>query len=278
VPPIEIRPRRATELVDASFQLLRRYYPQFVTVSAITMSPGVFARILTRDAMSNPQLMTANPGPVFAVAIAAVLCVTVCDAVLTIAVSDGYLNGEVDLGRAFSTGLRKIVAVFLASFFRGMLVGVTVGVLAVGAVFITVLKMPLLFVLVVPLALWLLGYVLLRTFAIIPVVVLENTGAYRSVGRTLELTRNCAAHIFFSLGLAFFLYFIFSGVISALGITLLTPATAGIIGAVLIIPIYPLLTVVSTMLYYDLRIRKEGFDLEIMSRELGTDATPVPAA
>jgi hypothetical protein len=278
VPPIEIRPRRATELVDASFQLLRRYYPQFVTVSAITMSPGVFARILTRDAMSNPQLMTANPGPVFAVAIAAVVCVSVCDAVLTIAVSDGYLNGEVDVGRAFSIGLRKIMAVFLASFFRGLLVGVAIGVLGVAAVFITVLKMPILFALVVPLAMWLLAYVLLRTFAIIPVVVLENIGAYASVGRALDLSRNCAAHIFFSLGLAFFLYFIFSGVISALGITLLTPATAGIIGAVLIIPIYPLLTVVSTMLYYDLRIRKEGFDLEIMSRELGTDATPLPAA
>jgi hypothetical protein len=35
---------------------------------------------------------------------------------------------------------------------------------------------------------------------------------------------------------------------------------------------------VSTMLYYDLRIRKEGFDLEIMSRELGSDVTPLPAA
>ena len=44
----------------------------------------------------------------------------------------------------------------------------------------------------------------------------------------------------------------------------------------LIIPIYPLLAVVSTLVYYDLRIRKEGFDLEIMSRELG--AAPAPAA
>ena len=118
----------------------------------------------------------------------------------------------------------------------------------------------------------------MRTFAIIPVVVLENIGANTAMTRTLQLSRNSAAHIFFSLGLAFFLYFIFSGIISALGVTLLTPATAGIIGAVLIIPIYPLLTVVSTMLYYDLRIRKEGFDLEIMSRELGSDATPLPAA
>jgi hypothetical protein len=38
-----------------------------------------------------------------------------------------------------------------------------------------------------------------------------------------------------------------------------------------------LLTVVSTMLYYDLRIRKEGFDLEIMARELGNAPAPLPA-
>ena len=278
MPPIEIRPRRATELVDASFQLLRRYYPQLVTVSAITMSPGVLVRILTRDVMSNPQLMTANPGPLFAVGIAALLCVTVCDAVLTIAVSDGYLNGEIDLARAFGTGMRKIISVFLASFFRGLLVLLAAFAVAIGVAIVASLKMPVLFVLIVPLAIWLMVYVLLRTFAIIPVVVLENVGANTSMGRTLALSKDCAAHIFFSLGLAFFLYFIFSGIISALGMTLLSPATAGIIGAVLIIPIYPLLTVVSTMLYYDLRIRKEGFDLEIMSRELGSDVTPLPAA
>ncbi|HEY2898825.1 MAG TPA: hypothetical protein VGJ12_16920 [Gemmatimonadaceae bacterium] len=277
MPPIEIRPRRATELVDASFQLLRRYYPQLVTVSAITMAPGVLMRILERDAMSDPQMMTANAGAWLSVGIVSVLCVTVCDAVLTIAVSDGYLNGEIDLARAFSTGMRKIMAVFLASFFRGLLLGLAILVVGVGAVIVTAFKMPLLFVLVVPLAIWVIAYVLLRTFAIIPVVVLENIGANTSMTRTLQLSQNCAAHVFFSLGLAFFLYFVFSGIIQALGLTLLTPATAGIIGAVLIIPIYPLLTVVSTMLYYDLRIRKEGFDLEIMSRELGSNATPVPA-
>jgi hypothetical protein len=264
--------------VDASFQLLRRYYPQFVTVSAITMAPGVLMRIIMRDAMSDRRMMTEHPGPLFAVGLVAVLCVTVCDAVLTIAVSDGYLNGEVDLARAFGAGMRKIVQVFFASMYRGLLVGLAVLVLGIGAGLVAVLKSPILFVLIVPLALWAMIYVLLRTFAIIPMVVLENVGVNRAMTRTLQLSKNCAAHVFFSLGLAFFLYFVFSGIISALGVTLLTPATAGIIGAVLIIPIYPLLTVVSTMLYYDLRIRKEGFDLEIMSRELGSDITPLPAA
>ncbi|HEY7877327.1 MAG TPA: hypothetical protein VIC55_03840, partial [Gemmatimonadaceae bacterium] len=44
--------------------------------------------------------------------------------------------------------------------------------------------------------------------------------------------------------------------------------------------IYPFFTVVITLLYYDLRIRKEGFDLEIMATELaqgGQSAAPSTA-
>jgi hypothetical protein len=275
-----MRPRRATELVDASFQLLRRFYPALVTVSAIAMAPGVLLRIIYREEMSDPAKMTSHPGPLIIVGLLAVLCVTVCDAVLTVAVSDGYLTGDVDLNRAFGIGMRKILAVMGASFYRGLLLGLVIVVVGVGLGIMAVVKSTILMVILVPFAIWAMAYVLLRTFAIIPVIVLENTSASVALSRTLHLSKNCAAHIFFSLGLAFFLYFVFSGIISALGVTLLSPATAGIIGAVLIIPIYPMLTVVSTLLYYDLRIRKEGFDLEIMSRELGTgtDATPLPAA
>ena len=275
-----MRPRRATELVDASFQLLRRFYPALVTVSAIAMAPGVLLRIIYREEMSDPAKMTAHPGPLIIVGILAVLCVTVADAVLTVAVSDGYLTGDVDLNRAFGIGLRKILAVMGASFYRGLLLGLVIVVVGVALGIMTVVKSTILMVILVPFAIWAMAYVLLRTFAMIPVIVLENTSASVAMRRTWHLSKNCAAHIFFSLGLAFFLYFVFSGVISALGLTLLSPATAGIIGAVLIIPIYPMLTVVSTLLYYDLRIRKEGFDLEIMSRELGTatDVTPLPAA
>jgi hypothetical protein len=204
--------------------------------------------------------------------------VTLCDAVLTVAVSDGYLTGEIDLAQAFRTGMRKIASVFLASIFRGLLLGIVVLLLGVVIAVVGAMKAPIVLVLLVPLAIWVMAYVILRTFAMIPVVVLEDTGPNVAMTRSLELSKSCTAHIFFSLGLAFFLYFVVSGIVSALGVTLLTPTTAGIIGAAVIIPIYPLLAVVSTLLYYDLRIRKEGFDLEIMSRELGSGTTPLPAA
>lgn len=274
---MEIRPRRATELVDASFQLLRRFYAQFVTVSALAMAPAVIYRIIERDAMTNPQMVTVNPWPFVGVGIVAILSIIVCDAVLTIAVSQAYIDGAIDLGKAFGIGIRRILLVILASFFRGLLLMLVI--FAVAAVFgvLSLMKTPAILVLLVPFVMWLVVYVLLRTFALTPIVLLENAGPNTAMGRTLHLTKKCAAHVFFSLGLAYFLYFIVSGIVSVLGLTYLTQTTAGIIGALVIIPIYPLLAVVSTLLYYDLRIRKEGFDLEIMSRELGVMPAPIPA-
>ncbi len=36
---------------------------------------------------------------------------------------------------------------------------------------------------------------------------------------------------------------------------------------------YPLLTCVFTLFYYDLRVRKEGFDLEMLSGQVGITPT-----
>jgi hypothetical protein len=275
---MEIRPRRATEIVDASFQLTRRFFPQLVTVSALAMAPSVIYRIIERDAMSNPQLVTTHPGAFIGVGLVALLCFVVCEAVLTAAISTGYLEGAIDLGLAFNTGVRKLPWVVVGALFRYLLLVLVVMVVAVFVAAIGMLKTPVLFVLLVPFALWVLAYLLLRTFAVTQVIVLEDTGPVVGISRALSLSKDCTAHIFFSLGLAFLLYFIISGIVSVLGLTLLTPTTAGIVGALVIIPIYPLIPVVSTLLYYDLRIRKEGFDLEIMSRELGGTTAPLPAA
>ena len=109
-------------------------------------------------------------------------------------------------------------------------------------------------------------------------MLLERVGPLAALSRSWELSKGSAAHIFFSLGLAWTLYIIILMVVGAVGAVTIGPAVTQIISSVLIIPIYPLLAVVSTLLYYDLRIRKEGFDLEVMSRELGTAApSPIPA-
>ena len=36
--------------------------------------------------------------------------------------------------------------------------------------------------------------------------------------------------------------------------------------------VYPVISCVFTLFYYDLRVRKEGFDLEILAKQLGLGA------
>jgi hypothetical protein len=45
-----------------------------------------------------------------------------------------------------------------------------------------------------------------------------------------------------------------------------------VVVAVVSLLIYPLLSCVFTLFYYDLRVRKEGFDLEMLSQQLGAAA------
>jgi len=42
-----------------------------------------------------------------------------------------------------------------------------------------------------------------------------------------------------------------------------------VIAACVSLLIYPVISCVFTVFYYDLRVRKEGFDLEMLSRQLG---------
>ena len=281
----EIRPRRATELVDASFQLLRRFYPPLLTVSAIAMAPGVFLRILMRDKLSDPTALMTNRGAAFGAIALSSLCIAIADAVLIVAASEGYLEGNVDLARALSAGASRLFSVIVAVLLRYLMIFSIVVVLGIFAA-ILIPKMASskstagvgLIFLLMPFLIWWSIYAGLRTFAVTPAVLLERFGPLSSLGRSWRLSKDCVWHIFFSLGLAWLLYFIIALIATTIGAMVLSTSLTGILSAILIIPIYPLLAVVSTLLYYDLRIRKEGFDLEMMSRDLGTAAAPLPAA
>jgi hypothetical protein len=282
----EIRPRRATELVDASFQLLRRFYPQFVTVSAIAIAPSVLLRIVMRDRLGDPTKIMANVGVFGGSLLLSTFCIAIADAVLVIAASDGYLEGNVDLARAFGLGLNRIfsvigsaiirwAAVFLPIVLIGVVSAVLIPRMAKGQSSAGVAG--LFALLLIPLLLWWTIHAGLRSFAMTSAVMLEGDGPISSLSRSWGLSKRCTAHIFFSLGLAWLLYFVMVMIVTVIGQLMLSVTIVGILTTILVIPIYPLLAIVSTLLYYDLRIRKEGFDLQMMSKDLGA-AAPLPAA
>jgi hypothetical protein len=282
VPAIEIRPRRATELVDAGFQLVRRYYAQLITVAAIAMAPTVILRVVMRDTLSDPKVMAAHPGALFVSFFVGLVFTTVADAVLVVAVSDGYLNGSIDLADATRRGAGRVVQVFVASILRWFTF-VFLGVIS--AVLIPLfakLGIGWLLVVIMPVALFAAFYFVLRTFAVQQAVLIERKGVIASFTRTWALSENCGAHIFFTLCLLFLLYIVIYGVVIGVAAMVVSRWISEVIGSLAAVAIYPILATVVTLLYYDLRVRKEGFDLEVMSRELGTEggapgSAPLPA-
>lgn len=269
MPAIEIRPRRATELVDAGFQLMRRFYPQLFTLAAIAMAPSVILRVLYRDALSDPTGISRNPVPFIVVTLLAMVCSTIADAVLIVTASDGYLEGTVDLSSVLGRGLRKLFYVFLTTIIRYLLLALVGVVLAVMIPLLTAAHLQVLFLVVIPAAVWALFYVLLRTFAMNQAVLLENANPIAAVGRSVRLSEACAAHVFFTLCLVWLLYIVMYGVALGVAMSFLSRTFAEIVAGIVIVAIYPLIATVTTLLYYDLRVRKEGFDLEVMSRSLG---------
>lgn len=53
----------------------------------------------------------------------------------------------------------------------------------------------------------------------------------------------------------------------------LAGSAASVLPLAIVMLLYPLLTCVFTLFYYDLRVRKEGFDLEMLSGQVGITPT-----
>jgi uncharacterized membrane protein len=118
----------------------------------------------------------------------------------------------------------------------------------------------------------------------IPAVVLESgRSASGALSRSWELTRGARWRIF-GLGITLFVL-LYVPVVAISGlVAVLIPRGAAVgfgasstativalaIGGVVQLFIYPLFYCVLTVTYYDLRVRKEGFDLELLASSLQT--------
>jgi hypothetical protein len=114
-------------------------------------------------------------------------------------------------------------------------------------------------------------------FAVIPVVVLEKRGPYRSFDRSAEISKGVKGHVLSTLGLVIAILIVawIGGVIIAQLVP--TPQLQVTVGALVEIIVYPLYGIATTLLYYDIRIRKEGFDIEMMARQAVPSSTPASA-
>jgi hypothetical protein len=237
--PLALRPRSGTELIDAAFQLLRLHYASLVTAIAVVFMPVLLLHlVLPESARPVANLISNLMQPVGA-------------ATTVVIVSDAYVGREVSVARTLRDVGSRAGAVLRAALLQGF--AIMIGFI----------------LLIVP------GFILFAALFAMPMaVMLEGCGASEALDRSRELTRGSRGRILLVLGLSYLICFVaaatFGGVVGiAMAGVGLSDRASDIIGELAMMLAFPPIGVVATLLYYDLRIKKEGFDLEVMASQLG---------
>jgi len=297
-----LRPRSVTELVDAAFQLVRLHYVQFVSISAVFLIPAILVQALFArstgpfviPSATGTTGQTLAPGailPFTLVALVVGLLGLLGTAAVVVGVSDSYVHDRVDVGQAVRRVLGRFGPIIGGAVGQALAMAISAFILVFGAMLVVgvlVLVLPkgtataLMGVLVVPIVLIGEVAVFARVFAVPMVIVLEGGTVGHAFSRSLELTRGSVGRVIGVLVLTGLIFLaLFGAILFFIGYLSAVAPRGGpmyaVLSSVINIFAYPIYTVFITLLYYDLRIRKDGFDLEVMSRELMGAAPAVPA-
>jgi hypothetical protein len=244
---LRLRARTVSEIVDTAFALYRQHAAQYILVTAVAFSPLLILQLLLPDSM---QPSPGNLGvSVYGTAVASWLTYSLMSAVLVKLASQTYLGGQPNLGETWREVAPQIPAILVASLLKAVLLFVGLFAFIVGAF-----------------------YVVARFFAVSTAIVLEDKGPWEAFGRSSELSRGRKRFILNALLLVYIIYTILSyGVLGLVGL-IGNPIVAIVGSSVFTIVAYPLIGLTEMLLYYDARIRNEGFDIEQMAAAI--DARP----
>lgn len=286
----DIRPMNFGEILDGSLVMYRRYFGLFFRLAAVVLAVPVVLLVyvsarwqgafLTRS--QDPAAAFSNLAWLFPIIIFYYLASLVLTAGTVRIISDAYLGRTPRLQDALSLGLSKMWALvgvglgkFVILFLCMVAVGIVVGVLAALAKALGAVGV-LMMIAVGAAGMWFVVFALCGYGVTTPVVVLEELGsAFDAFRRSWELTRGFRGKVF-GLGAVAFLLFsaLPSWVIQVpVSLTRLTmPGLSIALGALAtIVPVIlaPAIAAVITLMYYDLRVRREAFDLQVLGQQLG---------
>ena len=179
----------------------------------------------------------------------------------TFAISERYLGNDVTIGDALRRGLSHFWPLSIAQ--------ITATVRVIFGFFL----------LIIPGILWMLSYSL-----IVPVILVEGQKAIPSLRRSRDLIKGYRGKAFCIVLIVNLLQLVLLGGVNLIGGMFFDSDTgsgstlSSALNNLLSIFLTPLGIIAAILLYYDMRIRKEGFDLEMLSRELATEPAAMAAA
>jgi len=287
-----LRPLSVGDIIDRMLRLLRADPVLFIGIAVIpTLVSDVLQRVVgltqTFDfsqfsaALNNPgttptfpQQQPINGGlAAIAVIVSIVLSVTQA-AALTYAVGQRYLGRPETIADAYSKGVRALGRLFLSFLLVGVLAAFVFGLVA-AVIVVSATQLAAVAVILGLIAFFfVLPWAFLSLVFVTPAIVLEGLGPVAGIRRSFQLVDKARLRtlglwvlmglIASILGVIFSVIFLASFVANPTASAVLQTAATVASGAIS----GPLLYGALVILYYDMRVRKEAFDLQLAAEAL----------
>ena len=267
--PLRLRPLEIGDVLDETFRLYRRHFLLLGGVAVAFSLPlaalagyglgNLFGTLATQAASGNPPDVSTLSGTFLGVGLGYlvyILLVPLQYGAITYAVCEAALGHPVTLWSAFRGGIRRYLHVL-------GLVALVLGMAIVFCLF--------------PLWIW----ILVGWIAVLPAMFIENIGLGAAFSRSWRLVQGRWWRTFFIVFLVYILTNVVSAALGAflylgqalLAIVLSPLITFTIYEAALIIVsalVVPILIIAMVLIYFDLRVRKEGIDLFQLADHIAT--------
>jgi len=268
----QLRPLSVGEVLDASFKIVRQSFGTLAgCVLVVALPLNIINTLITAsasdDAFDFDSSTTTGTGFATGTEVAGTLLTTALSLVLMSlasaacfrAVSGIYLGESPTVGESLRFAMTRVLPVIVLSLLYGL-----------GLI-------PAFIALVIP-GIWLA----VAWSVSFPALLSEGIGPVAALGRSFRLVKGRWWPVFGALLVMYLLVAVISGILGALlGATLVAAADNEAVAAVFYTIVntlsslitLPLMASVLTVLYFDLRVRKEGFDLQLLARGVGQDAS-----
>jgi hypothetical protein len=269
-----MRPLTAGELLDAAFSAVRRNFGTLALCTLVAVVPVTILSTLVEASTAENAYDFTTPtviepderGTYIAGAAISGLLTFVASALATAAclraVGGDVLGQRVGFGESLSAAFKLLGPIILISVLSGLAILGGAFLLLVGAIYFAVLFS-------------------LAT----PALMFEDLRGRKALGRSRALVKDNWWRIFGVLVVMYLIVFVLQGLlVGGIGAAVLTDSDNEVVNAVLLTAAeiagyavsLPLLAALTAYIYFDQRVRKEGFDIQLLAERMGSGG-PAPA-
>ena len=297
--PLAMAPMRVGQLLDGAFKLYRMHFRTLVPIVAFLVIPVQLLILALTLSTLRPVLLDAGGQTITiqqpaswvtwgGAALQGLFVTPFLTAAVVRAAADAFLGHPTGVGKAYRAALPRVLSILWVTILTALGVGLVVAPVAALAVAVgttggqagAAVSVLLIILVMVP-----AFFLVLRWLFGTSVVIIEDVRGSRALARSWSLARGLTGKILGTMLLAALILLGFLMIMGIVAAVVLLPSAeqlvlgqgpgrsfyvfSAVLNTISSLLTTPFTTLVIVLLYFDARMRKEGFDLEMMAQQLG---------